>query len=195
MPKITGPTVVEHRAAQHRALLDAAERLIGESGGDVPTLTEVAEAMGLARSSVYLYVKSRKDLVVQLLLDIIPNWTGGIADAMDAAGDDPLARLEVYVDETFRLFAKGDHGQLMVAAKQVPEAFMDPRVQEAHNALVPTLHGLLRETGGPVAVAALPILDVAAQRGAELVASGRADEGEIREGLRRMLRGVVSDGS
>ena len=68
MPKITGPTVVEHRAAQHRALLDAAEKLINDSGGEVPTLTEVAEAMGLARSSVYLYVKSRKDLIVQLLL-------------------------------------------------------------------------------------------------------------------------------
>ena len=42
MPKITGPTVVEHRAAQHRALLDAAEKLINDSGGEVPTLTEVA---------------------------------------------------------------------------------------------------------------------------------------------------------
>ena len=143
MPKITGPTVVEHRAAQHRALLDASERLINDSGGNVPTLTEVAEAMGLARSSVYLYVKSRKDLVVQLLLDVIPNWTGGITDAMEAAGADPLAQLKVYVDETFRLFIEGDHGPLMVAAQQIPEAFMDPRVQEAHNALEPVLTALL----------------------------------------------------
>ena len=136
MPKITGPTVVEHRAAQHRALLDAAEKLINDSGGEVPTLTEVAEAMGLARSSVYLYVKSRKDLIVQLLLDVIPNWTGGITAAMDAVGDDPVARLKVYIDETFRLFIEGDHGPLMVAAQHVPESFMDPDVQEAHGALV-----------------------------------------------------------
>lgn len=193
MPKITGPTVVEHRAAQHRALLDASERLINESGGNVPTLTEVAEAMGLARSSVYLYVKSRKDLVVQLLLDVIPNWTGGIVDAMDAAGDDPLARLMVYVDETFRLFIEGDHGPLMVAAQQLPETFMDPRVQEAHNALEPLLHGLLDEIGGPVAVAAMPMIDAAVQRGAELVTAGRAAEGDVREALHRMVRGVVAD--
>ena len=120
MPKITGPTVVAHRAAQHRALLDAAEKLINDSGGEVPTLTEVAEAMGLARSSVYLYVKSRKDLIVQLLLDVIPNWTGGITAAMDAVGHDPVARLKVYIDETFRLFIEGDHGPLMVAAQHVP---------------------------------------------------------------------------
>lgn len=193
MPKITGPTVVEHRAAQHRALLDAAQRLINESGGNVPTLTEVAEAMGLARSSVYLYAKSRKDLVAQLLLDVIPAWTGGIVDTMDAAGADPLARLQVYVDETFRLFIEGEHGPLMAAAQQIPEAFMDPRVQEAHNALEPVLHALLRETGGPVAVSALPIIDSAIQRGAELVSAGRAGEDAVREALHRMVRGVVAD--
>ena len=193
MPKITGPTVVEHRAAQHRALLDASSRLINESGGNVPTLTEVAEAMGLARSSVYLYAKSRKDLVAQLLLDVIPAWTGGITEAMDRVGDDPVAKLKVYVDETYRLFIEGEHGPLMVAAQQVPEAFMDPSVQEAHNALEPVLHALLRETGGPVAVSALPIIDSAIQCGAELVSAGRAGEDTVREALHRMVRGVVAD--
>ena len=191
MPKITGPTVVEHRAAQHRALLDAAEKLINDSGGEVPTLTEVAEAMGLARSSVYLYVKSRKDLIVQLLLDVIPNWTGGITAAMDAVGDDPVARLKVYIDETFRLFI--DHGPLMVAAQHVPESFMDPDVQEAHGALDPIVESLLREMGGDVAVASRPLIDAAIQRGAELVKAGGAGEETIRETLHRMARGVVTD--
>ncbi|MFD8880750.1 TetR/AcrR family transcriptional regulator [Corynebacterium xerosis] len=193
MPKITGPTVVEHRAAQHRALLASAEQLINESGGNVPTLTEVAEAMGLARSSIYLYVKSRKDLVVQLLLDIIPTWTDGIATAMDAAGDDPLARLMVYVDETFRLFVKGDHGALMVAAQQLPETFMDSRVQEVHGALDPVLDELLDAVGGSVAVTAKPLIDSAIQRGAEMVTTGGADEATVREALHRMVRGVVAD--
>ena len=193
MPKITGPTVVEHRAAQHRALLDAAEKLINDSGGEVPTLTEVAEAMGLARSSVYLYVKSRKDLIVQLLLDVIPNWTGGITAAMDAVGDDPVARLKVYIDETFRLFIEGDHGPLMVAAQHVPESFMDPDVQEAHGALDPIVESLLREMGGDVAVASRALIDAAIQRGAELVKAGGAREETIRETLHRMARGVVTD--
>ncbi|WP_295629141.1 TetR/AcrR family transcriptional regulator [uncultured Corynebacterium sp.] len=194
MPKITGPTVVEHRAAQHRALLDAAEALITEAGGEVPTLTEVAEAVGLARSSVYLYVKSRKDLVVQLLLDVIPAWTDGITSAMDSAGDDPVARLKVYVDETFRLFIEGDHGPLMVAAQHFPESFMEPSVQEAHNALDPVLNALFDELGGSAAVAARPLIEAAVQRGAEVVVSGRAGEDEVREGLHRMVAGLVTDG-
>lgn len=56
MPKISFPTVAEHRAVQHRAVLDAANRLIVENDGNVPTLAEVASEVGLARSSVYLYV-------------------------------------------------------------------------------------------------------------------------------------------
>lgn len=61
MPKISEPTVTEHRASQHRAVLLAAERLIVESEGKVPTIAEVAAEVGLARSSVYLYVSSGKD--------------------------------------------------------------------------------------------------------------------------------------
>lgn len=195
VPKITGPTVAEHRATQHRAILDAAGGLIAQSGGSVPTLAQVAEAVGLARSSVYQYVTSRTDLVVQLLLDVIPDWTGGIADAMERAGDDPAAKLKVYADETFRLFAEGGHGPLMAAARQVPEAFRDPRVQEAHTALDPALDLLLDAAGGQAAVAARPLIDSAAQRGAELVASGSADADEIREALRRMVSGLVGDDS
>ncbi|WIM73092.1 hypothetical protein QP028_05350 [Corynebacterium suedekumii] len=55
MPKISESTVAEHRAVQHRAVLDAAEKLIVGSDGRVPTLAEVAAEVGLARSSVYLY--------------------------------------------------------------------------------------------------------------------------------------------
>ena len=68
MPKITETTVAEHRAVQHRAVLEAAERLIVAGGGKVPSLAEVAAEVGLARPSVYRYVSSQHDLMVQLLV-------------------------------------------------------------------------------------------------------------------------------
>ena len=52
MPKISAATVVEHRAAQRRALLDAARDLIAEAPDRVPSLADVAVRAGLARSSV-----------------------------------------------------------------------------------------------------------------------------------------------
>ena len=51
MPKITETTVAEHRAVQHRAVLEAAEQLIVAGGGKVPSLAEVAAEVGLARSA------------------------------------------------------------------------------------------------------------------------------------------------
>ena len=78
MPKITEDTVAEHRAVQHRAVLDAAERLIVENHGKVPTLAEVAAAVGLARPSVYRYAKSQHDLLVQLLICLL--YTSDAAD-------------------------------------------------------------------------------------------------------------------
>ncbi|MDY5840476.1 MAG: TetR/AcrR family transcriptional regulator [Corynebacterium camporealensis] len=192
MPKITGASIEEHRASQHRALLDAAEELINSSGGTLPTLAEVGEAIGLARSSVYLYVKSRKDLIVQLLLDIIPKWIEQINSGIDAAGDDNVDRLLAYVNETVDLFAEGTHGPLMIAAQHVPEAFQDPRVREAHDALAPIARNLLVEAGCQHPAAALPIIDSAIQRGADLISSGRADRDTVHTVLHAMVRGAVN---
>lgn len=193
MPRITAATVAEHRATQHRAILDAAARLIDESDGRLPSLTEVARAVGLARTSVYQYVDNTTDLVVQLLLDVIPEWNRTLAQQMAAVGDEPAARLGVYVDSTFKLFADGLHAPLMNAARTVPEAFAHPRVQDEHNALMPALHGLLDEgqAGGAVGLA---LLDAAIQRGAELVAEGAADRAGTLAGLHRMAAGLVAGG-
>ena len=100
MPRISEPTVAEHRAVQHRAVLDAAERLIVAGEGQMPTITDVAAEVGLARSSVYLYATSRTDLLIQLLIMSIDAWITELSDLMADVGDDPGDRLAVYADAT-----------------------------------------------------------------------------------------------
>src|SRR5690606_19635538 len=56
MPRITAPTVAEHRKAQQRALLDAAREILAETGRP-PTFTALAERAGMARPSVYEYFR------------------------------------------------------------------------------------------------------------------------------------------
>lgn len=46
-------TVAEHRAVQHRAVLEAAEKLILANNGAVPSLADIASEVGLARPSIY----------------------------------------------------------------------------------------------------------------------------------------------
>ncbi|EEW48489.1 hypothetical protein HMPREF0290_2891 [Corynebacterium efficiens YS-314] len=150
MPKITEPSVPEHRAAQHRAVLDAAERLIVAGEGRVPTIAEVAAEVGLARSSVYLDVASGKDMIIQLLLQAIPAWLDSLTAELDRVGPGPAERLAAYVRVTLPLFVEGSHGPLMSAASTLPETFADERVQESHNGLDPALRELLGDEGDTV---------------------------------------------
>ncbi|WP_406673984.1 helix-turn-helix domain-containing protein [Nonomuraea sp. N2-4H] len=71
MPRIQAPTVAEHRAAQRRALLDAAREILAETGRP-PTLARVAERAGLARSSLYQYFRSSGDLLNAVVEDVFP---------------------------------------------------------------------------------------------------------------------------
>lgn len=176
--------MAEHRAVQHRAVLEAAQRLIVTSGGQMPTIAEVAAEVGLARSSVYLYATSRTDLLIQLLITAIDAWITKLADLMADVGNEPGDRLVVYVDSALRLFVGGSHGPLMSAAQQYPEAYADERVQAAHAEMEPALHTLL----GGVSPVSLPLIDAAIQRGAELVGQSGADLEAVSKTLQRMAR-------
>lgn len=188
MPRINQPSVPEHRAAQHRAVLDAAERLIVDSDGKVPTIAEVAAEVGLARSSVYLYVASAKDLIIQLLLQAIPAWLDSLTAELDRVGSDPAERLAAYVRVTLKLFVEGSHGPLMSAASTLPETFTDERVQESHNGLDPALRELL----GDEVETVRPLIDAMIHRGAELINQSQAEFDQIADILQRMARAAVN---
>lgn len=188
MPRINQPSVPEHRAAQYRAVLDAAERLIVDSDGKVPTIAEVAAEVGLARSSVYLYVASGKDLIIQLLLQAIPAWLDSLTAELDRVGSDPAERLAAYVRVTLKLFVEGSHGPLMSAASTLPETFTDERVQESHNGLDPALRELL----GDEVETVRPLIDAMIHRGAELINQSQAEFDQIADILQRMARAAVN---
>lgn len=188
MPKISEPTVVAHRAAQHRAVLEAAERLIVMSGGKVPTIAEVATEVGLARSSVYLYVASREDMVIQLLLEAIPAWLKNLAVELDTVGSDPADRLAAYVRVTLRLFVEGSHGSLMAAAGTMPAAFADERVQHSHSGLEPALYTLLGEDTARIR----SLIDALINRGVEMITRSEADFDVVSATLQRMARAALA---
>ena len=61
MPKISAPTVAEHRVRQRDALLHAATELLVDGGVSAVTPAAVGAAAGLARPSVYQYFSSGAD--------------------------------------------------------------------------------------------------------------------------------------
>ncbi len=108
MPKIAAPTVAEHRAAQRRALVAAAEAIIIEHGVAVVSPRSVGERAGLARSSVYEYFPSGDDLIAAVAVEAFERWSDELRAA--TAGATPgRERLHIYITETLRMTADGKH--------------------------------------------------------------------------------------
>ena len=186
MPKITEETVAEHRAVQHRAVLQAAERLIVEHRGKVPTLAEVATAVGLARPSVYRYVSSQHDLLVQLLIQSTQEWNAELEAKIADAPPEAHQRIRAYVDATLDLFAHGAHGPLVAAAQCFPAAFADEEVQRSHAGF----QTIVADFCPGVAPVDIALLNAAIGRAAEMVDNPEAFD-HARQTLYAMAAALV----
>lgn len=215
MPKISAPTVAEHRENQHKQVLDASLRYIVEHEGQVPTLAEVAKDVGLARSSVYQYVSSRSDIVAQLLVMLMEEWAEAVRESMadvereffgaeianqgsadaiaslDTEGKKSLAsaKLTAYVRTTLELFTDGSRHAMMVAAQNEPSVFADAKVMCAHNIMRPVLVKILMKAGLPEgqAEAYSQLVDSATHRAADMIAQGD-DRATVLAALEHMIR-------
>lgn len=108
MPKISHPTLAEHRAAQRAALLAAGRTVLGEAGVAGVTPRAVCELAGLARSSFYDYFATRDDLLVAVAVDAMERWDAEIELAL--RGVEPgLPRLRALIDATMSMTADGKH--------------------------------------------------------------------------------------
>jgi AcrR family transcriptional regulator len=96
MPRISAPTVAEHRQRQRTALLDAAEAVIVESGVAGLTFAAVAQRAGLARSSVYEYFPSPAALLAELVVDRMRGWGQATGERLLTISD-PAERVAEYV--------------------------------------------------------------------------------------------------
>lgn len=155
MPKISEPTLSQHRAARERALLDAAHELLLESG-EAPALPQVAERAGLARTSIYQYFGSKVDLLRAMVRDVYPRWTERVTSAMDAAPTE-ADRVLAYAVANLQLVAEGTHAIGSALAALAPGEELDEQATRMHREIQePLIHTLASlEVQAPEDVAAL----------------------------------------
>lgn len=153
MPRISAPTLAEHRAARERALLDAAHDLLLEAG-EAPGLQQVARRAGLARTSVYQYFGSRADLLRAMVRDVFPRWTERVTGAMAAAPTE-ADRILAYAIANVQLVAEGAHAVGSALASLTPGEELDEQAarmhQEIQEPLLRTLSSLAVESPDAVA--------------------------------------------
>ncbi|MDN4614127.1 TetR/AcrR family transcriptional regulator [Leifsonia sp. F6_8S_P_1B] len=147
MPKISAPTVAEHRAAQRAALLRAAEALVHETGVAGVTPRAVAERAGLARSSFYEYFGSRDDVLAAVAIDAFQRWEAEVEAALE--GVPAAGRLRAYVEATLRMTADGRHdiAATLQQAELSPSSYDD--IMALHDTLLRPLTAVLEEAGVP----------------------------------------------
>ncbi len=171
VPKITAPTVAEHRVAQRGALIAAAEQIIAEGGVTDISPRSVSERAGLARSSFYEYFPSKDDLLASVAMQAFEEWAAELRAAMAAAAPG-RARLRAYVEATLRMTADGKH----TLATGLQQTDLSPTSFEAimamHDTLATPLRALLEELRIPDASAQAVLVQGIVNAGMQLVGHG-----------------------
>jgi AcrR family transcriptional regulator len=146
MPKISAPSVPEHREAQRAALIRAAEAILLAEGVAGVGPRSVTERAGLARSSFYDYFPSKNELLVAVATKAFEQWRREI-EAELARWAPGTERLKAYIATTLRMAADGKHdlAAVLQQAELTPSRHED--IRALHDALFAPLAATLAELG------------------------------------------------
>jgi AcrR family transcriptional regulator len=95
MPRIRAETIGAHKEQTRAEVLDAAESLFGVQGFAATSLGEIADVVGVGRTTLYEYFKNKDDLLVDLVETRVPPVLERIVAALpdDLGPCDRLAHL------------------------------------------------------------------------------------------------------
>ncbi|HHY07921.1 MAG: TetR/AcrR family transcriptional regulator [Lawsonella sp.] len=111
MPRIAAKTIKEHRENIETALVDAAEDILRNEPEGKLTASAIAKRAGIARNSIYRYVKSVDDLRGMVIKRYMPRWMKAVAEAT-ADITDPREWLAAWIAANLRQAATSSHGWL-----------------------------------------------------------------------------------
>ncbi|MBC7290432.1 MAG: TetR/AcrR family transcriptional regulator [Actinotalea sp.] len=146
MPRISAPTVAEHRARRRADVLRAAEEIVVGEGSHALTLAAVAAGTGLARPSVYAYFPSTDALLLALVEAGFDRWTATLRDAT-AGVTGPRDLVRAWFRAAALSAAQGNH--LLAAALRDTPLPQESRAHlaEGHREAAAPLVAATRELG------------------------------------------------
>ncbi len=112
---------------RHRAVLETAARLICDKGYEAASVNDIAEACGLTKAGLYYYIRSKEDLLLEIMsygMDIFEEQV--LLPVLAIA--DPVERLKACMEKNIHLVTEGwskevtiilhEHETLTGAARQ-----------------------------------------------------------------------------
>ncbi|GAA3336429.1 TetR/AcrR family transcriptional regulator [Amorphoplanes nipponensis] len=185
MPRIDAPTVAEHRARRRRVLLDAARALLVDNPHEAPSLTAVATRAGLPRSTVYEYFPSGKELLLELVGEVLPNWSHRVNAAMDAVGS-PGEKVLAYATTNLRLVAEGEHALATALIQSVPGEQVDASTRLMHDRMSRPLCAAVEQLGVPDPAATARLISSVVYTASRMIEEG-ADTTAVDARVRELL--------
>jgi len=108
------PTSPFNRTTQHdakrAAILSQAARLFNSKGSRATTLKDIAESLGLTKTSLYYYVKTKEELIYQCYMAALERHHSNLDEA-EQASDDPVERLSTYFRLHFDTWLAAQEGR------------------------------------------------------------------------------------
>lgn len=162
MPRISGSNIPEHVAAQEAAIIDAAIELIADRGVNQVRLSDIADAVGLARTSVYRYFPTKTSILhrwFEAAMTPLIEKSSTIA----ASPGERTERLHDWVDVQLDFLAI-DHNQAMITASREADDMSDDvrdQIADRHRDLYATLYQIVATRNIDNATAQLRVLLIA----------------------------------
>src|ERR671939_503365 len=77
---------------KHQQIIEAAVRVFARNGYYNSRVSDIAREAGVASGTIYLYFKTKDEILVTLFREKMAEWVAQVREAI-AAEHDPLARL------------------------------------------------------------------------------------------------------
>lgn len=148
MPRITAPTLAEHRDLRRASLLAAGAELMHSGGAPAVTMSAVASRAGLSRTAVYEYFPSTADLLAAVLAEQMQAWIEQVA-ALLAPEHSPEAAIQAYVRISLSMIHDGSHEIMALLAAETLAAPTRRHLGELHAQLAAPLVNAFADMGAP----------------------------------------------
>ena len=189
MPKISAPSIVEHREFRRQQLISAALELALGEGAEAVTVAAVAKKAGLARSSIYEYFASSADLIADLILEELDYYSNRLAAAIIVATD-PFEKIEHWIAEGLRYVADGRHMLVKSLNTISTPEFRKEEIAMGHRKMIAPLRQALAETGIKDPAAAAAFLSSVTDAASIRIDAGNDAELEIQRASTFALAGL-----
>lgn len=150
MPRITASNVGEHVALQEQRVFDAAIRLFVERGYANVTFADIADAVGLARNSLYRYFPSKADILIRWFQTELEDRISRSTELLEP-GDDPDPRdlIAAWVDDQLDYASRPEHALVVSMAQIEPNLAGEARSElfGGHSRLMAPVAAVLLRAG------------------------------------------------